>query len=83
MASRSATQHNRGNDVVATFSDDLRQQSPGNMLSRGLASKVAIQRHREKELGELRDQWNTFLLEGRDIAIRYIIWGLAYLVGKH
>lgn len=73
MISRSATQHDRSNDDVANFSDDLRQQSPSNMLSRGLASKVAIQRHRENELGGLRDQWNTFLIEGRDIAIRYII----------
>lgn len=73
MASSSVIQQKSNNEPLDAFSDDLRHQSISDMLSRGLASKVIIDRHREKELGELRDQWNTFLLEGREIAIRYII----------
>ena len=40
-------------------------------MSRGLGKKVALDRHREREAEELRDQWNMFLLEGREITTRY------------
>ncbi|KAI1344528.1 hypothetical protein F5Y15DRAFT_424676 [Xylariaceae sp. FL0016] len=57
--------------IVRSFSDDLQSKYPSNLLSRGLATKVAIDRHRENSnLASLQDQWNIFLLEGREIALR-------------
>ncbi|KAL9045746.1 MAG: hypothetical protein Q9214_001262 [Letrouitia sp. 1 TL-2023] len=45
---------------------------PGDTLNRGLAAKVAIDERHEGRLAALRDQWNLFLLEGREMAIRSI-----------
>jgi hypothetical protein len=64
------TEPGSGNWLVRTFSDELSHKNPGDPLSRGLSTKVALDREREKRLAELRDQWNMFLLEGREIAVR-------------
>lgn len=59
-----------GNWLVRSFSDDLSNKNPSDALSRGLATKVAVDREHEKKMAALRDQWNLFLLEGREMAIQ-------------
>lgn len=56
--------------LVRSFSDDLSQERPGDALSRGLAAKVVHDGHNESRLAALRDQWNLFLVEGREMAIQ-------------
>ncbi|KAI4167237.1 MAG: hypothetical protein LQ343_007373 [Gyalolechia ehrenbergii] len=45
---------------------------PGDALSRGLATKTAVDGLRERRLGALRDQWNLFLVEGREMATQFV-----------
>lgn len=56
--------------LVRSFSDDLSEERPGDALSRGLAAKVVHDRHHDSRLAALRDQWNLFLIEGREMAIQ-------------
>ena len=70
MATSPIKQCNGEHQITRAFSDISRQQHPGDILSRGLGKKVAMDRYREREAGELRDQWNMFLLEGREMAAR-------------
>ncbi|KAI4145955.1 MAG: hypothetical protein LQ341_002229 [Variospora aurantia] len=58
--------------LVRSFSDDLSQERPGDALSRGLAAKVVHDGHNESRLAALRDQWNLFLVEGREMAIQSV-----------
>lgn len=71
MAAPPTEQSERSHQTIRAFSDRSRQQHPGDIMSRGLGKKVALDRHREREAEELRDQWNMFLLEGREITTRY------------
>jgi len=55
--------------LLQSFSDGLRQGCESDVLSRGLSTTIAIDRQREKNLAALKDQWNMFLSEGRQLAI--------------
>lgn len=63
--------------LVRSFSDDLSEERPGDALSRGLAAKVVHDGHHESRLAALRDQWNLFLIEGREMAIQSADSGVA------
>lgn len=54
--------------LVRSCSDEIFEKMPGDALSRGLATKTAVDGLRERRLGALRDQWNLFLVEGREMA---------------
>ncbi|KAI1119340.1 hypothetical protein F5Y14DRAFT_457659 [Nemania sp. NC0429] len=58
--------------LVKSFSDDLQRTGPGDTLQHGLAVQVAVDRQQEENIAILRDKWNFFLLEGRDLAQRLI-----------
>ncbi|KAK8016969.1 hypothetical protein PG993_015158 [Apiospora rasikravindrae] len=58
--------------LIKSFSDDIRQDHPGDLLSRGLSTAVAIDRQREKDSASIREQWNFLLAEGRQFAIDLI-----------
>lgn len=72
MANGPESEPGPSNWLVRSFSDELHEKSPGDTLSRGLATKVAVDRHREAQLGTLREQWNLFLLEGREMALQLV-----------
>ncbi|KAI1131428.1 hypothetical protein F5Y10DRAFT_233646 [Nemania abortiva] len=55
--------------LVRSFSDDLQKRTPGDALARGLVAKVAVDKQRETNRAALQSQWNSFLLEGRDLAL--------------
>lgn len=52
--------------LLRSFSDDFREQNPGDSLGRGLAAKVAIDKHRESHA---RQQWNTLLQDAQEMVI--------------
>jgi len=60
------------NKIVRTFSDELQEKSPRDGLSRGLAAKVAVDRHRERHPSALQQQWSLFLLDAREMALRSV-----------
>lgn len=62
------------NWLLRSFSDDLQEETSGDALNRGLATKVAVDRHRERQPTALRDQWNLFLLEAREMAIESVVF---------
>ena len=70
MATEQDAEPSAGNMLVRSFSDELQKKTPGDALARGLAAKIIHDEHREDQLAALRDQWNLFLLEGRELAIR-------------
>lgn len=53
--------------LIRRFSDKLSETSPSEPLSRGLASKVAVDRNRERSL---QHEWDKLLLDGRELAER-------------
>lgn len=57
--------------LIRSFSDNLRQDNPGEIIGRGLSTAIAIDKQRERNSAALRDQWNVFLAEGRQLAIEY------------
>ena len=61
----------RGPDqkLLRTFSDEFQEKNPGDVISRGLAAKVAIDRQSER-YPTLPEQWDLFLLDARDMALR-------------
>ena len=60
------------NRLVRTFSDELQQKRPGEALSRGLAAKVALDRHRDGHYKRQQQQWDVFLLDAREMAQAFI-----------
>lgn len=58
--------------LIRSFSDEFRQTYPGEILSRGLSTAVAIERQRERDLTALKDQWNILLSEGRQLAAEFV-----------
>ncbi|KAI0415251.1 hypothetical protein F5X98DRAFT_230062 [Xylaria grammica] len=53
--------------LVRSFSDDLEKQAVGDALTRGLVAKVSLDRQRERNAA-LQEEWNHFLIEGRELA---------------
>lgn len=58
--------------LLRNFSDEFQEKSPGDVVARGLAVKVAVDRQRERYPTTLRDQWDLFLLDARDMALRLV-----------
>lgn len=56
------TKPSRG--IIRTFSDELREIDSANPLGRGLAAKVALDRHQEEFLTE---SWDVFLSDAREL----------------
>ncbi|GAP93425.1 hypothetical protein SAMD00023353_10300130 [Rosellinia necatrix] len=53
--------------LVRSFSHDQQRRATGDVLTRGLAAKIAADTQQETNAALLY-QWNHFLLEGRDLA---------------
>ena len=71
MSSKSVESEPRTGDwLVRNPSDEMRNNNSSDVLIRGLATKVSGDRAHEQRLATLRDQWNLFLLEGREMAIQ-------------
>ncbi|KAJ8133472.1 hypothetical protein O1611_g154 [Lasiodiplodia mahajangana] len=58
-----------GNELVQRFSDGRRQSEPGDTMVRGLATRTVLDNRREDQFAALQDQWNMFLLEGRELSL--------------
>jgi hypothetical protein len=73
MDASSSLDSGPSNWLLRSFSDDLHEENPGDALNRGLATKVAVDRHRERQSIALQDQRNPFLLKAREMAVESVV----------
>ena len=55
---------------VRTSSDQLQKRILSDTLSQGLVTKATQDTYSKDQTAALRDRWNHFLLEGREVAFK-------------